>query len=295
MNAVAMQRPPPFQKENPVVWFGLLEAAMNLSKLTNDVTKYYYVISSLDPSTANLIADIIMSPPPVDKYKTVNVRLMKLFGQSEKTRAQESLRTCRMGDEKPSHFLQRLRGLAGSNMPDSVLKSIFLEQVPSSLHDILVASENPDLNKLAALADRVTEYWLARVCSMERNNMAEFQVPQVASLEQHRVATPAPQNSMAARDDHVTTLLIQQIAELTREVGALKVQNAQHHSRPRWRGRSPSNAGRSPARSRSRSSERNNGACFYHRRFGANANRCIIPCTWTTASIGNSSNSTSEN
>ena len=114
VNAVAMQRPPPFQKENPVVWFGLLEAAMNLSKLTNDVTKYYYVISSLDPSTANLIADIIMSPPPVDKYKTVNVRLMKLFGQSEKTRAQESLRTCRMGDEKPSHFLQRLRGLAAA-------------------------------------------------------------------------------------------------------------------------------------------------------------------------------------
>ena len=278
--SVALQRLPVFsQRENPTLWFVRAEAAMFSAKVTSDASKYSYLVSLLDPDSLNLVADIVTAPPATEKFRVLKERLLELYGQSEETIARNLLKTCRMGDEKPSHFLQRLRGLARNNVSDAVLKNIFLEQVPRSMHDILIASETTGLNKLASLADR----------------LAEFQAPQVASLEQHRVAAPAPQSSVAARDDHVTTLMIQQLAELTREVSALKVQ---HQSRPRWRGRSPSNAGRSPAhssRSRSRSSERNNGACYYHRRFGANANRCIIPCTWTTASVGNNSNPPSEN
>ena len=278
MNAMAMQRPPPFQKENLVVWFGLLEAAMNLSKLTSDATRYYYGLSALDTATANLIAGVIMSPPPVDKYKTVKERLMKLFGQSEEARARELLSTCRMGDEKPSHFLQRLRGLAGSNVPDSLLKSIFLEQVPSSLHDILVASENPDLNKLAALADRVTEFRSPHVSSMERDNMAV--------RESNRTARA---DSMATREDHAdtsNTTIVRQLAELTKRFDRMEAgQSSQRSGSPRWRSNQRDRRPRS--RSRSRSAERNSGVCYYHRKFGARANRCIIPCAWTQATPGN--------
>ena len=69
VNSVALQQIPQFQKENPILWFALIEAAMHVSRVTNDVTKYFYVVSLLDSPTANLIADIIKSP--VEKFQTV--------------------------------------------------------------------------------------------------------------------------------------------------------------------------------------------------------------------------------
>ena len=161
------------------------------AKVTSDANKYVYLVSLLDPDTLNLVADIVTVPHATEKFRVLKERLLELYGQAEETNARNLLKTRRIGDEEPSHFLQRLRDLARNNVPDAVLKNIFLEQVPRSMHDILVASETPDLNKLGNLADR----------------LAEFQASQVASLEQHRMATPAPQSSMAARDDHVTTLV----------------------------------------------------------------------------------------
>ena len=79
-----------------------------------------------------------------------------------------------MGDKKPSHFLQRLRNLAGSNIPDSILKTIFLEQIQSSLHDTLMASDNNDLARLALLADKITEFKSSQISAVSRGNAAEF-------------------------------------------------------------------------------------------------------------------------
>jgi hypothetical protein len=41
-------RVPPFWPEKPAVWFTQLEGQFALSTITQDVTKFYYVISQLD-------------------------------------------------------------------------------------------------------------------------------------------------------------------------------------------------------------------------------------------------------
>ncbi|KOX78966.1 hypothetical protein WN51_10178 [Melipona quadrifasciata] len=69
--------------------------------------------------------------------------LPELFGRSEETKVRQLLRTCRLGDEKPSHFLQHMRCMVDTKVPDTVLKTIFLE-VPQSLHDILVVNPEAD-------------------------------------------------------------------------------------------------------------------------------------------------------
>lgn len=260
INSVVLQMLPQFQRENPILWFSRAEAAMQVAGLTSDIDKYSYVVGmSLDMDTLTLLQDIVISPPATEKFRTIKERLLQLFGQDEETNARHLLRTCRMGDEKPSDFLQRLRSLAGNKVPDTILKSIFLEQVPGLMHDILIANEKPDLNKLAILADRV------------------------ASLEQNHVAIPAQRNNMAAQEDYVTLLLTQKIAELARQLDKIKMENAQHG----WRGRSTSRSGRSPARSRSSSAKRNSGVCYYHRRFGAWAYHCLLPCAWVTTTGNN--------
>ncbi|KAK1124121.1 hypothetical protein K0M31_007145 [Melipona bicolor] len=95
-----------------------------------DATKYIYVTSQPHPDILCFIADVVESPPVTDKYATIKRRLLDLFSQFEESTVYHLFRTCRMGDEKSSHILQRIRSLVGNNVP-GVLKSICPEQVPT--------------------------------------------------------------------------------------------------------------------------------------------------------------------
>ena len=92
----------------------------------------YNIISQVNPDNLSFIANVVESPLATDKYNTTKRRLLDLFDQSEESKVRHFLRTCRMGDEKPSHFLQRLRSLARNHMFDAILQSIFLEHIPPS-------------------------------------------------------------------------------------------------------------------------------------------------------------------
>ncbi|KOX76143.1 hypothetical protein WN51_11883, partial [Melipona quadrifasciata] len=89
-----------------------------------------------------------------------------------KNKVRQLLRTCRMGDEKPSHFLQRMRSMVKKNVLDSVLKTIFLEKVPQSLYDVLVVNPDADLITLVLLVARVMKFWSSHIASMSRSNVA---------------------------------------------------------------------------------------------------------------------------
>ena len=105
--SVALQRLPLFsQRENPTLWFVRAEAAMLAAKVTSDTNKYACLVSLLDPDTLNLVADIVTASPATEKFRVLKEELLELYGQSEESNARHLLKTCRMGDEKPSHFLQ---------------------------------------------------------------------------------------------------------------------------------------------------------------------------------------------
>lgn len=253
-SAMVLPKLRPFNKDHVNIWFIQVEASMNLARITSDTMKFYYIMSELDPDIFSLVEDIAEAPPATDKYPAIKKRLLQLFSQSTESKVRRLL-TCRRGDEKPSHFLQRLKSLAGRNVPDVLLKVIFLEQVPDTLRSILLAKEDTDLFELALLADKVIELE-AFVSTVSRSN--------------------------TAREDNMTTTcqaLSQQITELASQLEELKIECSRQHGRQRRR-RSKSRNRRSPARRRSQSTERNTGLCYYHRRFGAQAYRCAVPCTW---------------
>jgi hypothetical protein len=55
-------RLPPFWPEKPAVWFAQLEGQFALSNITQDATKFYYVISLLDNKYAAEVEDVITNP-----------------------------------------------------------------------------------------------------------------------------------------------------------------------------------------------------------------------------------------
>jgi hypothetical protein len=64
-------RLPPFGVERPATWFAKAEAQISLDGITNDTTKFFYVISQLDLQSDAEIKGIITSSAQKDSYITL--------------------------------------------------------------------------------------------------------------------------------------------------------------------------------------------------------------------------------
>jgi hypothetical protein len=61
----------PFWPEKPAVWFTQLEGQFALSNITQDTTKFHYIISKLDNKYAAEVEDITTNPPPTGCYERI--------------------------------------------------------------------------------------------------------------------------------------------------------------------------------------------------------------------------------
>jgi hypothetical protein len=69
-------RIPPFWTERPTAWFAQAEAQFHLASISNELTKFYHMISQLDQQCVTEVEDIITSPPQQDPYTTLKTELV---------------------------------------------------------------------------------------------------------------------------------------------------------------------------------------------------------------------------
>ncbi|CAK9821235.1 hypothetical protein ANTRET_LOCUS1 [Anthophora retusa] len=115
-------RVPQFWPDKPALWFCQVEGQFALNGITQDSTKFFYVMSQLD-----------------NRY------------------AQELLEHEEIGDRTPSQFLRHLRNLAGTAVPDEFLRTLWLNRLPTAMRAILATQTDTPLNKTAELADKINE------------------------------------------------------------------------------------------------------------------------------------------
>lgn len=247
-------RLPPFWPEKPAVWFAQIEGSFTLSGIKEDSTKYYYVISLLDQRYAAEVEDIICKPPEKDKYDKLKTELIKRLSLSREKEVKQLLLHEELGDRRPSHFLRHLQQLAGPNVPEDFIKSIWASRLPVTLQTV-VAGRKSKLDELAELADQVFDI-----------------VP-----SSHVAATSTASTSSSPAMEKMAS----EIAALTRQVKALSSQ-VNIRSRPRQRNSSNQRHTRnsSQSRTRSQSSYRKFPVCFYHYKHGENARKCLKPCDY---------------
>ena len=255
---------PKFFREDPISFFVIIEASFRQARINLESTKADYLIANLDHDLIPHIKHILeLEPKPADIYSQIKDRLIKSFSVSAETRLRKLLRGEVISEGKPSLLLTTLRALNDGSCTDAVIKSVFLEQMPSQVRAILALSNVEDLQELANLADKISE------ASQPLNY-------QVASTSTH-VNTPSQNSAIPVTNEHFSSLvniLTKQFERLSNEIRDLKTV-----SRPR--GRSNSQNFRRRDRSRSRSSQ---SRCFYHQRFGKNAQKCTQPCSWKVPS-----------
>lgn len=146
------------------------------------------------------IWDIIESDR-ADKYSGAKERLLNIFRESENTRIKRLFTTLELGDQMPSQFLRRMKTLAGEDVTEKVLKTLWIEKMPAFVKNILLISEE-NLEKLAEMADKIVEI----------NPRSEEYVIESQSE---------------------TETMAQKIRELEREIHALKMKRSRSPSRGR--------------------------------------------------------------
>lgn len=247
-------RAPPFWKANPALWFCQLEAQFEMNRITVDKSKYYTVVAAIESTVLDQVSDLVLNPPENGLYTALKRRLLDVFADSEQGRLKKLLSQIDLGDQKPSNLLREMRSLAGSSISSDILKTLWLQRLPSNMQAILsISAEN--LDRLVVMADKIHET--------------------TVGSELHKINLQPQETS-----------IVNQIAELSRQLSELKSELS-HRGRKRDLNRSS----RSKSRNRSQTPQTRNNSqhskkvvkskiCWYHTKWGNKAKACVGPCNY---------------
>lgn len=144
---------PPFWRESPELWFIKIESQFVTAGITSDSTQYHTVVAALDNQFAMAISDIIRNPPAVDKYKMIKQRLISVYADSQQKKLKKMLREISLGDMKPSQLARQMVDLAGTQMTEDAIKTIWLERL-SEIHPSISAVLSIVTGTLSVIAEQ---------------------------------------------------------------------------------------------------------------------------------------------
>ena len=153
-NAVSLKLPE-FWTDDPEVWFARIESQFSTHGITQDGTKFDYVVSAIDNSTASEVKDILLHPPTENKYTAIKAALLAAFSKSQAEKDAELLSLSGLGDKKPSAVLRKIRSL--NSDAETLRRAVFLNQLPVDVKSVLAGQNIADLDELAQAADRIME------------------------------------------------------------------------------------------------------------------------------------------
>ncbi len=263
--AVALKLPP-YWPNDPVIWFAQVEAQFLTRNIQAEITKYSYVVGSLQPTIAQEVRDLLINPPVTHPYTKLKEELIKRTSESEQKRLQKLLTTEELGDKKPSQLLRKMEQLLGNRtLEPSILKQLFMQRLPTNVQLILASTSDVDITQLAKLADKIVE------------------VSPPAQAIQACAMAPAPTPPLLAAVKPPVTSDIQrlqaQVEKLTAQMEMMVRQNHYRHSRSH--SRDSSQYRHRGDRSPSTSGDNNSDFCWYHWKYGDKARNCKEGCTYT--------------
>lgn len=248
-------RVPPFWADKPALWFRLLEGQFAISGITREATKFSYVTAYLDMKYASEVEDIIMSPEYEGNYTRLKEELIRRLSVSRERSVRQLIEHEEMGDSTPSQFLRRLRSLAGNTVPEEFLRTLWMGRLPTTVQAIVTAQTDSPLDKLADLADRISE-----------------------AIPRTQVSAVAHETQMDQLATMISDMVSHKIEEVTR---------GRSRQPTTYRERRGSQNRRSSNSRERRYYDPDSSICWYHHRFGARATRCRKPCDYGQ---GNDSN-----
>ncbi|GFT96117.1 transposon Tf2-6 polyprotein [Trichonephila clavipes] len=93
---------PPFNCNDPQLWFSTCERTFNLGvpkAIMDTFTKFYYIVSDLPPEAAAIVRDLI-TPKETDPYGDIKAQLIQRTSESSQQEIRKLLTSEELGDRK---------------------------------------------------------------------------------------------------------------------------------------------------------------------------------------------------
>lgn len=133
-------RLPPFDKNDPDLWFNQVERLLARKNITAEIDKADVLIAGVDSEVLTCVRCVVLARvPPPDIYTQIKNGILANFGMSNEHR----LRTLIKGEVmngKPSFILSQMRNIANDQCSDEVLRSLFMDHLPPLHWQILALS-----------------------------------------------------------------------------------------------------------------------------------------------------------
>jgi hypothetical protein len=238
---------PEFIIQDPRLWFAQLEIYFRCRRTKGQDNMFDIVATNIPPAVVCEVSELIYNPPKDNPYDAIKSMIIKRLASSEDQNLRKLLAGIELGDRTPSQLLRHMSSMTSeATNNETLIRELWLQALPRHLCTPLsVVDKDTPLTKLAELADQVHESCNSRVISQVQSTPPDLL-----------------QELTAIRDQYQKLSL--QVATLTRSRSNVR-------NNVKGRQRSPS--------LRSKSNE-HDGLCWYHRRYGVNARRCTIPCSF---------------
>ena len=243
---------PPYNPNNLNTWFLQMQALFNSKGITSQRTKYAFLVEKLPGEVANEVTDLL-DPMPEDRpYDILKAAILKRTGKSDESKLRDLFNNIELGHRTPSQLLRQMKMLLGDNeMSTYVLRRLWLDKLPQNITQILAPmNEETPLDQLAEFADRI--------------HVVDYRQPNTNAITQ-----PSQTQNQQIQQLQAT------VASLAAQMQTLmSIQQNQDRQGRSWDRRKFDRK-----RSRSRSKSRHK-TCYYHYKFGKDARKCILPCSF---------------
>ncbi|XP_077523301.1 uncharacterized protein LOC144134216 [Amblyomma americanum] len=153
-------RLPQFSTPDPPLWLAQVNSQFTIGRTISQTNQFHHVAASLPPEIAAEVRDLVITPLASAPPDTLAAEPTKRSAVSEYRRLQQLIFFEQLGDRKPTQLLRRLQQLLGdkaASFDQAFLRKFFLQRLPSSVHVVLVPAQGLSLQKLAELADSITD------------------------------------------------------------------------------------------------------------------------------------------
>lgn len=172
---------PPFMENEAEFWFDVVEMHFNIAGINDPVERFKQAFCALNPKTALLAKDLIRSSWNEESYSKLKERVTsRLFALQEDV-VRQRLETETMGDDKPSEFLIRLQNLAGANVAESFVRTIWEGFLPPMVRLYVEINREIPLSKAAEIANLAYEMMVSQKTLQTRVHSLEKELAEIRS------------------------------------------------------------------------------------------------------------------
>lgn len=239
---------PTVTNTNIEAWFTSMDYWFDASGIFSERQRSSTILAAIDPNVLSQLNDTVRAAPEIGKYEFIKQKLIEHYADSEQRKLNRLLSEMPLGDKRPSELYHEMKRVAGNVLGEVALKSLWSQRLPEAARPVIAASTG-SASEFTKIADSIVDALVPRA------------VQQVTS---------APLDKMG---------------ELFTMINALREEFRKTPNRSRSHSRNRQSSG-SNHRSRSTSNNRRDSSnddassdeCWYHRKFGNNAQHCRTPC-----------------